>query len=218
MNIQIGLLIFNITTCIFYTGPKLAKDLWIPNPLTDQLEFFNQTLEELYNSSYDLMAPIQFKEYVISQRTVRWKITKDCEKQRKRVMSIIDPDSKDGNAINVVRFSNTLSNFKPGDKSKAESSQKLIEKLESECQVILKYVMELRSKLFDSDNNVKLWKANELQFLDAKKSSLESLLKIVHSTHSGIIGNVNLLKRKIDNGSDQNAEAKRKKCEVNRTK
>ena len=45
---------------------------------------------------YDLMAPIQFKDYVISQRTVRWKIAKDCEKQGKRVMSIIDPESMQG--------------------------------------------------------------------------------------------------------------------------
>jgi hypothetical protein len=30
--------------------------------------------------------------------------------------------------------------------------------------VRLKYVMEFRSKLFDSDNIVKLWKANQLQY------------------------------------------------------
>lgn len=41
------------------------KDLWIPNPLTEQFEFFNQALKELYKSSYDLMAPLQFKQYSI---------------------------------------------------------------------------------------------------------------------------------------------------------
>ena len=33
-------------------------------------------------------------------------------------MNTIDQDSKDGNAMNVVRFGNTLSNFKSGDKQK----------------------------------------------------------------------------------------------------
>ena len=42
-----------IKVTIFFTlGPKLVKDLWIPNPLTKQYELFNEILEELYKSPY----------------------------------------------------------------------------------------------------------------------------------------------------------------------
>lgn len=132
------------------------KDLWIPNPLTEQFEFFNQALKELYKSSYDLMAPLQFKQYSISQRFLWWKINKDCEKQKKKITSILDSESKDGNPINVVRYSSShLGSIKPGDKSKAESCQKLIAKLINETEGMLKYVADLRSKFFDLKNNVK---------------------------------------------------------------
>ena len=47
---------------------------------------------------------------------------------------------------------------------------------------MLKYIADLRSKLFDLKNNVKLWRANELQFLDSKISSLKELLKLRQTT------------------------------------
>ena len=55
---QVYILIFMQFICHFYShikitiffnlGSKLVKDLWIPNPSTEQFEFFNETLEQLY--------------------------------------------------------------------------------------------------------------------------------------------------------------------------
>ena len=70
---------------------------------------------------------------------------------------------------------------------------------------------DLRSKLFDSQKNLKLWRANKLQFLDSRISDLKELLKKLHTTHPGILNNLSLLKRKIDEASDLAAEEKRKK-------
>ena len=127
--------------------------------------------------------------------------------------------SKDGNSINVVRYSSSdLGSIRTGDKSKAESCQKLIAKLINETEGMLKYIIDLRSKLFDLKNNVKLWRANELQVLDSKISDLKELLKQLHTTQSGIVSNLSLLKRKIDDTSDFTAEEKRKKSVVNKTK
>ncbi len=54
----------------FYSiGPAPAKDLWIPNPLTTQMEFYNKVLCELYEAVFDVnIAPLQFNNYVIEQR------------------------------------------------------------------------------------------------------------------------------------------------------
>ena len=45
----------------------------IPNPTKDFHDFYNQLLGELFDCSYELMSPLQFKQYVIYQRVHRWK-------------------------------------------------------------------------------------------------------------------------------------------------
>ena len=54
--------------------------------------------------------------------------------------------------------------------------------------------------------------------MESNKNNLEELLQILHKTQSSIIGNLNLLKRKINDVSDQNAEEKRKKMRSKQNK
>ena len=101
---------------IFFPGPSLAKYLWIPNPLTQQLSFYNNVLTEIYGSSFEIMAPLQFKDYVTSQQITRWKIEKDVTHLKQKVQNVLNSKSKDGRAQNVARFSSeVMRTVTPGD-------------------------------------------------------------------------------------------------------
>lgn len=63
----------------------IARDLWIPNPLNAQMKFYNKALRDLFVSSFDLMAPIQFKDYLLSERISRWKLQNEIEEQSKKI-------------------------------------------------------------------------------------------------------------------------------------
>ena len=147
-----------------------------PNPLTQQLSFYNNVLTEIYGSSFEIMAPLQFKDYVTSQRITRWKIEKDVTHLNQKVQNVLNSESKDGRAQNVARFSSeVMRTVRPGDSFKAESCKKVIQQMLDEVTVKLQEIVNLRSNLFDKNLIVKQWRANELKFLDSKKSSLEEL-------------------------------------------
>ena len=197
----------------FIVPPSIAKELWIPNPLTPQLIFHNMVLEDIYRSSFELMTPMQFKDYVISQRISRWKIEKGVSDLLKKIENQLDPKSGDGRAQNIARFSSETMGkiLKPGDLFKAESSKKVIQKLLDEVSTKMKEIVVLRSNLVDKDTNLKLWRANELMFYDSKKTLLEELNNSLQKTHTTLITNSNHLKRRANASAEQAAEAKRKK-------
>ena len=63
--------------------PSYLKDIEIPNPLKDSHHYYNKLLYDLYEEIYDVISPIQFKEYVINQRVIRWKVLSSAEKIEK---------------------------------------------------------------------------------------------------------------------------------------
>ena len=208
--------IFLISFCC--TGPKIARDLWIPNPLNAQMKFYNKVLRDLFLSSFDLMAPLQFKDYVLTQRISRWKTQNEIEEQCRKYSAVMNSGSKDGNAMNIVKFgSGELTTFKPGDLSKAESCQEQIEQAIKNIEAQITVVRRKRSDLFDSNNEVKHYRANELEFMDEQKDLLEGVLNKLKRTHIVIVSNVNVLKRKLDIQQDKEVESKRKKINRNKT-
>ena len=109
-----------------FPGPSIAKDLWIPNLLAQQLIFYNNVLTEIYGTCCEIMAPLQIKDYVTSQRIAGWKIEKEVTHLKQKVQNVLSPESKDGRAQNVARFSNeVIKIFRPGDSFKAESCKKV---------------------------------------------------------------------------------------------
>ena len=62
--------------------------------------------------------------------------------------------------------------------------------------------------------NIKPWRANELRFYDSKITLLEELKNSLQKTHTLIITNTNLLKRRTNASVEETAEAKRKKRAV----
>lgn len=131
----------------------------------------------------------------------------------KKYSALMNPDSKDGNAMNVSHFGNgQLTTFKHGDHlSKAESCQERIEQAVKNIENQIMVVRRKRSELFDSNNEVKHYRANELQFLDKQKSVLEGVHNKLKRTHTMIVSNINVLKRKLDIQQDKEVESKKKK-------
>ena len=154
--------------------PKELKDLLIPNPLNKRHEFPNKLLYELFESSYELMAPVQFMDYFTNQQIHQWKLSKTFKRLQYIVYELPGRESKSGNAINIRKYSNEKGDFLPKDVKRAENSisylQDHLEKLSSFKDTITDH----RSNLFDKDSNVKPWQANELAFYD---TILKDILK-----------------------------------------
>ena len=87
---------------VLFSVPKELKDLVIPEPLTDQLKFYNNLTQELYTSCYGAVSTLQFREYLLSQCIVRWRIKMSVEKIQKKFENLCF--SNDGNAINIRKY------------------------------------------------------------------------------------------------------------------
>ena len=160
------------------------------------MKFYSKVLKDLFLSSFDLMAPLQFKDYVLSQRISRWRLLNKIEEQSRKYSALMNSDSKDGNAMNVAKFgSGQLTTFKIGDLSKAEFCQERIEQAIRDIEDQITLVRSKRSGLFDSNNEVKHYRANELEFLDEQKDVLEGVHNKLKRAHTMILSNVNVLKR-----------------------
>ena len=90
----------------------------------------------------------------------------------------------------------------------------IIEKLLDEVLKKKQEIIKLRSNLFGKDMNIKPWRANELRFYDSKITLLEELKNSLQKTHTVLITNTNLLKRRTNASVEETAEAKRKKRSV----
>ena len=87
-------------------SPSFLKDLVIPNPLRDFHKFYNELLEELYDSMYDLVSPDQFKQYVVNQRAHHWKLLSAFDQTEKYHKELVE-EGKSGYGINVKKYTQT---------------------------------------------------------------------------------------------------------------
>ena len=74
--------------------PQIAKDLWVPNPLTARLNFYNDVLTSLLETTYHLIPPTQFKNYVIEQRITRWKVEKSALRLENKIETYLTKMAK----------------------------------------------------------------------------------------------------------------------------
>ena len=194
-----------------FVGHAEAKELWIPNPLTTQMQFYNKVLKKLYEAVFSFLAPLQFKNYVLEQCITRWKIKEDCTLLEENIENLFNKKSKDGNAINVQRFMSELVHFKTGDKARALSAQGIVETFLSREAEINQRVTEKRALLFNKVNDVKVWKANELNFYDQRLDQLKSLMMRLEMYQTQIITNIKVLSRRLSESADLREDSKRKR-------
>ena len=51
--------------------------MFVPNLHNEKLVYFNEVLREMFDSVYDFLHPSEFKNYVICQQQMRWKVYQD---------------------------------------------------------------------------------------------------------------------------------------------
>ena len=198
-----------------FVGHPQARELWIPNPLTAQMKFYNKVLSELYEAAFDLLAPLQFKNYVLEQRIARWRINEECKSLEDSFQNFFNRESKDGNAINVQKFMSELANFKTGDKARVLSAQGVVEKFLFREAEVNKKVSEKRALLFNKVNDVKAWKSNELNFYDQRLDQLKILRMKLERCQTKIITYVDMLSKKVSENADLEENSKRKQKRSN---
>ena len=134
---------------------------------------------------------------MLQQRHTRWKIQRTINEWEKRVNNLLGEGGKDGNSQNIQRFStDELGSIQTGDCAKAEAAKDIIDSAISNISTYIDIIMKQRSTLFNKENKVKSWKANELKFYDDRMADSEAMKCKLEECQTKLITNIGTLKRK----------------------
>ena len=75
-------------------------------------------------------------------------------------------------------------------------------------------ILKQCSTLFNRDNNVKPWNANELKFYDDKMAEAKAMRCKQEECQTNILTNITILKRKLSPVNDEIPESKRKRKQM----
>ena len=148
------------------------------------------TLNEMFNFVYELMAPVQFKNYCISQRTHRWKLQERLNQIKATHQSMVGEDSKNGRPANVRKYSDKKGIFKAKDVKRAENTEAELHAFLLTVENLHKLVTDHRYNHFEHNMATKELKSNELSFYD-------KILKEINTVKD----NVEVLRGKVDRTS-----------------
>ena len=124
---------------------------------------------------------------------------------------MLDPNNKDGNAINVTKYSSGLTNIGVRDVYCVENTKLKVEEFLQELSDVKKIIQASRSSLFNEKMNVKPWNINELVFYDRQLEVIEERVKELNNIHTKISANALTLKRKFPDSIAKSSETKRRK-------
>ena len=200
---------------VLFSVPKELKDLVIPEPLTDHLKFYNNLTQELYTSCYGAVSTLQFREYLLSQRIVRWRIKMSVEKIQKKFENLCS--SNDGNAINIRKYTaEEVSQATSKDCKRVENSIDIVEKFNISVQENINSTREQRGMLTGKSGEMKKWKSNELKFIDDNLELLKNISGQIDSITCKLMSTNKQLKRKffaVDADEQQERRKERRKKE-----
>ena len=66
--------------------------------------FYNSLLKELCDDICEIISPVQFVQYVLGQRILRWQIVKGFDQVKQFYENITSDNSKDGYASNIKEY------------------------------------------------------------------------------------------------------------------
>ena len=194
----------------FISVPKDLQELVIPNLVNETNKMYNNILFEMYKSSYDLMSPLQFKNYVVSQRLLRKKFNDKLKKVSNEFQDLIN-GGKSGNSCNVIKYARDDSMFVAKDVRRAENTLKVLTDLQNKICELKKMFIQYRSNLFNSEHKIKDWEANELAFYDKLIENCIEMYDQTESKCNKIQSVINDLKRKFSSDEADEKEDRRKK-------
>jgi hypothetical protein len=174
---------------------SIASRLLIPNPITEKHKFYNELLYELFNDSYELMTHDAFILYVTGQRQSRWKIKQRLDSMR--LYEIKLAESKDGHWQNIRKYVGDQVMLTSKDMKPAERCVEFMAGIIQEVDSFIVECKTLRSNLFDKENTVKSWKANELLFLENIIKDLSAIDAKMVKAKGDIFQNVCYLRRRV---------------------
>ena len=186
----------------------------IPLPHNEQLEFYNDLLFSLHKSCYcyELVSPVQFQNYVMSQRHQRWSIEKEFKAVQAFFDSAASKDSFEGNAINIRKYtSSDASKCLAKDTKRTENSIDYVNRLNTELNNLRKLILNFKSSLYHSEHVVKAWKANELMYYDGKFVEISIMMQHISDLDRELNKTLQSMKRKFSNFDIDLAEKKRKR-------
>ncbi|CAB4016594.1 uncharacterized protein LOC110249849 [Paramuricea clavata] len=174
---------------------SIASRLLIPNPITEKHKFYNELLYELFNDSYELMTHDAFILYVTGQRQSRWKIKQRLDSMR--LYKIKLAESKDGHWQNIRKYVGDQVMLTSKDRKPAERCVEFMAGIIQEVDSFIVECKTLRSNLFDKENTVKPWKADELLFLENIIKDLSAIDTKMVKAKGDIFQNVCYLRRRV---------------------
>ena len=214
MVLQLIFFIKRILNCVLlfsFSVPAEVKELYIPNPHNDQLQFYNQLLFDLYHTTYELISPMQFKNYVISQRYHRWLIMKEARAVDLFYRNFASADSMEGNAINLRNYTNDdYSSFTARDVKRVENTYSYLQQLQRKLVSVKEKITKLRSNLYDMNHVIKPRKANELLFYDGRMSCITDMETDIKAQKGKLNFTLQCLRRKFFKSDVESMEEKRK--------
>jgi len=149
-----------------FSEPEPVKELFVPNPLIDKHVFCNETVEELFNSSFSLMDINSFKSYAISQRQLWWEIKFTVQNIENLLVKY--REGKDGIWINCRRFASAedVKCHTAKDVVMVVGTKNAISSEIHKIEVEEEKLTKRRWQLFNSKNTMPCWKSNELEYYD----------------------------------------------------
>ena len=178
--------------------PNAIKYLVIPNPIADNVKFFNDVLTQLYCEIYTAISPLQFKEYVSAQQIHRWRQVSKRKDHERTFNDLNSSDSKNGNSINVNKYSKDNVNFTSCDVSRAENTKEHLTTVLEKFEAHRENLLALRAQLFNANSILKkIWKANELKFYDKEISCYANMIKIMSEKLDEVTATSVLLRRRF---------------------
>ena len=174
---------------------SIASRLLIPNPITEKHKFYNELLYELFNDSYELMTHDAFILYVTGQRQSQSKIKQRLDSMRLYKIGLTE--SKDGHWQNMRKYVGDQVMLTSKDMKPAERCVEFMAGIIQEVDSFIVECKTLQSNLFDKENTVKPWKANELFFLENIIKDLSAINAKMVKAKGDIFQNVCYLRRRV---------------------
>ena len=110
-------------------------------------------LFDLYGTTYELISPIQFKNYVVSQRYHRCLNMKEAGAVDLFYRNFTSTDSMEGNAINLRKYTNDdYSSFTARDVKRVENIYSYLQQLQRKLLSVKEKIAKLRSNLYDMNH------------------------------------------------------------------
>ena len=168
-------------------------------------KFYNEVVEELFNSIGSLIPPQQFKTYATSQKTERWSL-------KKRISGLTDGEKLlsglDGYSVILRRLCSTTYRPEAGDLGRFCLGKNRLGQCLTKWENFKKEVMELKRDKFPKGLET-LFLSNEWEFLDSVLKEINERVNCLNKLKTSIVTNEKVAKRRLLPNRENSIEGKR---------